>query len=220
MDFKQIIKIIYQKKWLIFWTTLLGAILVFDLVVFQKPQHKATSKILVVQKQVAGQDIYTISKSAQYIGQILKEAVYSDSFLDKIFESPYGIKNTDFPSQLKERRKEWARSVKVEILRDLGVIEIDVFYPQKDKAEKISQAITAVLKESHEFYHGAGENVSIKILDGSLVSQRPAKPNLSLSLISGAIIGLLIGLAWSFKNFQLVKKSDEISSLGENAPFA
>ena len=219
MDFKEIIKTIYQKKWLIFWSTLLGAILVFDLAVIQKPQYKATSKILVVQKQVAGQDIYTISKSAQYIGQILKESIYSDSFLDKIFESPYKIEGSYFPSQLKQRRKEWARSVKIQILRDLGVIEIDVFYPQKDKAEKISQAITAVLKEDHQFYHGAGENVSIKILDNSLVSQRPIKPNLLLSLILGAIIGLSIGLAWSFRGFQLVKNLDEISSLDENIPF-
>ena len=73
MSLKETLNLIYQKKWLVFWLTVLGAVLFFDLMVIQEPQYKASSKILVVQKQVAGQDIYTISKSAQYLTRILKE---------------------------------------------------------------------------------------------------------------------------------------------------
>lgn len=213
MNFEQIIKTIYQKKWLIFWLTLLGAVLAFNLAVIQKPQYRANSKILIVQKQNAGQDIYTISKSAQYLTRILKEGIYSDSFLDRIIESPYNIEENDFPSQLKERRKQWTKNTKVRILRDLGVMEIDVFHPQKDKAENINRAITIVLKENHQIYHGGGENVIVKVLDNPLVSQKPIKPNLWLNLIIGAIIGFLAGLGWILFQKQSIKKTDEIFPL-------
>jgi len=69
----------------------LGAVLFFDLMVIQEPQYKSNSKILVVQKQVSGQDIYTISKSAQYITKILKEGIYSRCFFEKIISSPYEV---------------------------------------------------------------------------------------------------------------------------------
>jgi capsular polysaccharide biosynthesis protein len=196
MTFKEIIKLIYQKKWLIFWLTVLGAVLFFDLMVIQAPQYKTSSKILVIQKQVAGQDIYSISKSAQYLCRVLKEGIYSDSFFDKVFQSDYQIEVSDFPSQLKERRKQWQKTVKAKIVRDLGVIEIEVFYPDKEKAEQISWAITDVLKKEHRFYHGGGENVKLRVLDKPLVSEKPLSLQLWLGSILGALIGFFIGLVW------------------------
>ena len=75
MDYKNIIKVLKEKKWLVFWLTVFGAVLFFDLLVIMPPKYKANSSILVVQKQVEGQDIYSISKSAQYICQVLKEGL-------------------------------------------------------------------------------------------------------------------------------------------------
>jgi len=210
MNFKETIKLIYQKKWLVFWLTVLGAVLFFDLIVIQEPQYKASSKILVVQKQVAGQDIYTISKSAQYLTRILKEGIYSDVFFEDVLQSSYQVEITDFSSQLKERRKEWQKSVKVSAVRDLGVIEIDVFYPQREKAEQIAWAITDTLEKNHQFYHGGGQNVEVKVLDNPLVSQNPVSLNLWLSSILGGLVGFLIGLSI------IISKGTKELSLEEN----
>lgn len=214
MTFSETTKKILQKKWLIFWLIVLGAILLFDLAVIQTPEYRAVSKVLVIQKQMANQDIYAISKSAQYLTQVLKEGIYSDSFIEKIFASPYNIQRGDFPLDAKEQRKEWKKDVKVIILQDLGAMEIQVFYPDKDKAEKISQAILAILKENHQFYHGGGDNVEVRILDNPLVSKNPARPNLWLNAAIGAVIGLVIGLMLALRKPGLVEqKSIEAPSL-------
>jgi len=113
----------------------LGGSLFFDLMVIQEPQYKSNSKILVVQKQVYGQDIYTISKSAQYITNILKRRNFILMFFfENILLSPYGIEANDFSEYFKKRRKEWEKSVKVLILRDTGVMEINVFLSSKRKS--------------------------------------------------------------------------------------
>lgn len=196
MDFKQVFKIIRQKKWLVFWATVLGAVLVFDLMVIQVPRHKASSKVLVIQKQVAGQDIYTVSKSAQYLTRILKEGIYSDSFFEKIIQSPYGVEESDFSPKPKERREEWEKSVQTIIVRDLGVMEINVFYPDKEKVEQISRAITNVLLVNHSLYHGGGENVVLRVLDEPLVSEKPITFNLWIGLFLGALVGFLTSIGW------------------------
>lgn len=197
MDFKQIIKIIYQKKWLVFWITVLGTVLAFDLAVIQIPQYKASSKMLVVQKQVAGQDIYTISKSAQYLCRVLKKSIYSDNFFEKAFL--HGLEDIDFSVESKQRRKQWEKAVKVNIVRDLGIIEINVFYPEKEKAEQINLAIANVLEKNHQFYHGSDQNVELKILNKPLVSQKPITINLWLWTILGALIGLCAGAGLAIK---------------------
>jgi len=196
MNLRETIKLIYQKKWLIFWMTVLGAVLFFDLMVIQEPQYKAGSRILVVQKQALGQDIYTISKSAQYLTKILKEGIYSDTFFEEVISSPYQIEASDFSELSKERRKEWEKIVSISIIRDLGVMEINVSYPQKEKAEQINWAIVDVLERNHQFYHGGGNNIEIKILDKPLVSENPISVNLFIGTILGGLLGFLIGISW------------------------
>ena len=198
MDIKQAIKIIYQKKWLVFWLTVLGAVLAFDLAVIQNPKYRASSRVLIIQKQVAGQDIYSISKSAQYLGKILREGIYSDSFFEKVIESPYQIEQSDFPESVKDRRKQWQKDIKVTIIRDLGIIEVDVFDFEKEKAEQISLAVTSVLEANHQLYHGAGENLELRVLDNPLVSQKPDASRLWFSSVIGGMVGFLIGLSWIF----------------------
>lgn len=207
INLKQVIKLIYQKKWLIFWLTVLGAVLAFDLAVMQTPKYRASFEILVIQKQVVGQDIYSISKSAQYICRVLKEGIYSDSFFEKVL-SPYQVEAADFPMQVKEKRRDWQKSVKVKIVRDLGVMEIDIFHSEKEKAEQISQATADVLEKNHQFYHGGGQNVEIKVLNEPLVSQKPITFHLWFGSILGALLGFSVGLGWI-----LGKKPEETSSL-------
>ncbi|MFH1388370.1 MAG: Wzz/FepE/Etk N-terminal domain-containing protein [Patescibacteria group bacterium] len=199
INYKETIRIIKEKKWLIFWLTIFGAVLFFDLLVIQPPKYKASSSILVVQEQVEGQDIYSISKSAQYICQVLKEGIYSDSFFNKVIGSSDQIKTNDFPEKLKERRKEWQKSVEVKIIRDLGLMEINVFYSNKEKTENLSMIVTDVLKNNHDFYHGSGENVKLKILNSPLVSEKPISINLWLGTFFGALLGFCSALFWIFR---------------------
>ena len=206
MDYKNIIKVLKEKKWLVFWLTVFGAVLFFDLLVIMPPKYKANSSILVVQKQVEGQDIYSISKSAQYICQVLKEGIYSDSFFNKVIESPYQILTSDFPEKLKERRKEWKKDIEVKIVRDLGLMEINVFYSDKEKTEKLSMAITNVLENNHDFYHGSGENIKLKVLNEPLVTEKPISINLWIGTFLGGLLGFLSSLFWIFRK-KIIKEN-------------
>ncbi len=158
MNFRETIKLIYQKKWLIFWVTVLGAVLFFDLAVIQEPEYKASSKVLVVQKQMEGQNVYTLSRTAQYLTQVLEEGIHSDSFFKEVIKSSNRISEDDFAFETDQRRKQWQKTVKVDVLNDLGVMEIDVFYPQKEKSQEINQAIISVLEKQHQLYHGGGQS--------------------------------------------------------------
>ena len=209
MTIQQIFNTVLKRKWLLFWLMLFGAVLAFDLSLLQEPQYKASSKVLIVQKQTQGQDIYTISKSAQYLTKILKQGVYSDIFFNQVLTSSDKITSEDFASTPKQRRQDWKKDVQIRILQDLGVMEINVFNANPEKITDINEIITNNLVANHQFYHGAGENVEVKILDSPLVSQKPVKPILWLNTIIGAIIGFLFGLALALRK----KKPKEASSL-------
>jgi len=105
----------------------------------------------------------------------------------------------DFPEKLKERRKEWGKNIEVKIVRDLGLIEINVFYTDKEKTENLSMAITNVLKDNHGFYHGSGESVKLKILNNPLVSEKPVSINLWLGTFLGGLLGFCSSLLWIFR---------------------
>ncbi|OPL12013.1 MAG: hypothetical protein AVO34_02025 [Firmicutes bacterium ML8_F2] len=228
MNYRETIKIIYRKKWLVFWLTVLGAVLAFDLAVIQTPEYKSVSKVLIIQKQTSGQDIYSVSKSAQYLSQIMKEIIYSDSFFEKTIESSNKVDFGDFSEQHKKRQKQWERTVKVNIVRDLGMIEINVFHPEQKKAEQINSAIADTLEQEHRFYHGGGQNVELRILDKSLVSQKPVTLDLWTITVLGALIGLFVGSGIAlrkglkhkdtlyYKDEQGLLLADEASSLDRN----
>jgi len=199
MDFQEMITTIYQKKKLIFWITVLGALLAFDLAVIQTPKYQSNFKILITQKETTGQDIYTISKSAQYLMQVLEEGIYSDDFFYKVISLDNQIEEENFSPIAKERRKEWQKIIEVQSVRDLGVLEINIFYPEKDKAESLGQTIANVLKSDHSFYHGSKENVELKILNSPLVSSSPVRTWLWLETILGAFIGFLFGSILALK---------------------
>lgn len=211
-----ILQSISKHVWLIFWLSLFGAVLAFDVSVIQTPQYSATSKILVIQKQTQGQDIYSISKSAQYLTRVLKEGVYSDSFFNQVIGSTDKISRDDFPQGDKEKRKAWEKNIKIAITQDLGVMEITVLSESTDKIKDINQAIANNLVVNHKYYHGAGDNVEVKILDQPFSDEKPATPVLWLNTVIGALIGLLISLLIIFrKNNKL-----EVSSSNRNNRFS
>lgn len=211
-----ILQNISKHIWLIFWLSLFGAVLAFDISVIQTPLYKATSKILVIQKQTQGQDIYSISKSAQYLTRVLKESVYSDSFFNQVISSTDKISRDDFPQDDKERRKAWRKSIKISITQDLGVMEIAVYSKSTDKIKDVNQAIANNLVANHQYYHGAGNNVEVKILDEPFVNEKPDTPILWLNTIIGVLLGLAVSL---FIIFQRNNKL-EASSLNRNNHFS
>ena len=79
-------------------------------------------------------------------------------------------------------------------IADTGMITIKTYHQDKATADKINQAIAYTLMTKHSQYHGLGENVKIKIINDSTLSDWPVKPNIILNLFLGLIAGLAAGL--------------------------
>ena len=91
-------------------------------------------------------------------------------------------------------------------------MEIKVLDRSKAEAKKISEAIANNFINNGKKYHGGGDNVEIKLIDGPIVSDFQASPNILLNIIFAFAIGLIGSLSWAYyHNFSriVLEKEDK-----------
>jgi len=187
MNLKDAGQRIWRRKGLVFLTTFLTAVLLFDLAIIQSVEYKAGTKLLIIQKQSSN------------LTKILEQGIYSDIFFEKVVNSAYDVAASDFSRETGERRKEWRKRVKISTKEDLGLMEINVFYPERNKAEQISRAIVSTLKANHQLYHGLSDDIEIRTLDYTWADSSPATDQLYSATALGALLGFLIGLGLTLR---------------------
>jgi capsular polysaccharide biosynthesis protein len=184
-----------RKKQKIVWLWIFGLVFLSALIAFSQPlKYGATSQVLVVQNFGQGTDPYTVSRSNEYLSNILARVITSQSFLNETLAAGFDIDKSYFPADLRLKMKLWQRTVSAVSVGDSGVIEISVYHPEREQAEQLAQAINYTLKSKNSLYHGFGEGLSIKVLDQPLLSVWPVKPNIPVNLGLAAFAGLLVGL--------------------------
>jgi capsular polysaccharide biosynthesis protein len=174
---------------------LLVAALSFLTLVIKEKNFKVNTDYLVVQNRSGNQDLYTFSKSTEYIGKVLHEGIRSELFINEIAKT--GKVRTDFfPLDKKERLKEWRQIVSVSRNRNLGIITVKVFDNDQNQTLEISNAISDVLLTKSNLFLGDGQNISVKILSGPMVEKNPTIENIVATAIGGFFIGILLGALW------------------------
>ncbi|OGF20899.1 hypothetical protein A2Y83_02635 [Candidatus Falkowbacteria bacterium RBG_13_39_14] len=83
-------------------------------------------------------------------------------------------------------------------ISDTGILEIGIYHEDGSQAEQIANAATYILRTKHNLYHGAGDKVSVKIIDKPITTNWPAKPNIIVNLILAVIFGLIMGVAFIY----------------------
>ncbi len=161
-------------------------------------KYRSSSQLLVKQDYKEGSDPYNLSKSTQYISDILAEVVYSSSFFNEVIYSGYNINKDYFSANEQRRKKQWANTVSAHAISDMGIIAIDVYHKDKTQADQIAQAISYILKTKHNLYHGRGDNVSIMIIDNPITSNFPVKPNIIINIILALVFGIALGVAFVY----------------------
>ncbi|MFC1622700.1 hypothetical protein ACFL1Y_01780, partial [Patescibacteria group bacterium] len=78
---------------------------------------------------------------------------------------------------------------------------VSVYDKDKKQANRIANGIAYTLVNNSAEYHGGGQDVTIKVVNEPLVSNRPARPNIILNLVLSLVVGLLISFAWTFYSF-------------------
>lgn len=161
-------------------------------------KYRSSSQLLVKQDYKEGADPYGLSKSTQYLSDILAEVVYSTSFFNEVMSSGYNIEKDYFSVNEQRRKKQWGKTVSAHAISDTGIIAIDVFHKDKSQADQIAQAISYILKTKHNLYHGRGDNVSIMIIDSPITSNWPVKPNIIVNIILALVFGIALGVAFIY----------------------
>ncbi len=211
MEDKQFVNLVSQRKLTVFTITAMFLIAVSLFTFLQPLRYSATSTLLVVQNYGPNTDAYNVSRSNQFLSNLLAQIVYSDSFYEKVMESGYNIDKSIFPADVNQRKKQWRSMVYTQAIADTGMITLKTYHQDKTVADRINQAVAYTLMTEHSSYHGLGDNVKIKEINDSTLSDWPVKPNIALNLILGLIVGLAASLyfIYLFPAKQLSVKIDK-----------
>lgn len=199
-ELKDFFNLIKRKK-----QTIMSVILVFLVVAmiisFAQPlKYSSESRLLVVQNFPEETDPYAISKSNEYLTSILSKVISSNLFYEDIMDSGFLI-NRDYFSKSKNTKKEmknWRKTVYAKPISDSGIIDIKVYHQNKEQLAQIANAINFILKSKHNLYHGAGNNITIKIIDKPIISTWPTKPNVLLNVFVAFIFALILSLSYIY----------------------
>lgn len=174
---------------------LLGSVFVaalsFAFLMVSQKKYKVETSYLIVQNQSASQDFYTLSKSAEYLGKILSEAVYSELFIDEVVKTQK-VRTEFLPFERSEKLRYWSKLVMVSRNAEVGIFTVDVYSDNQKDALNISQAIADVLTTKNSLFRGDNQNVEVKVLSGPIWRSNPSFSNTVLSVIGGFILGLFL----------------------------
>lgn len=160
--------------------------------------YSVQTDYLVIQESADKQDFYTLSKSVEYSGNILKQAVASDLFFSEAVKTGY-FNASVFPNNERDRLKDWRRSISVTQRSGAGILEIVVERSSQSEAMGIARAVSDVLiQKNNLFRSGTPESITIKTISGPIVEQNPTVKNLIAGAIAGAIGGMSLVLLWFF----------------------
>lgn len=212
MDLHEILKQMWQKKVTVIIITSFVFLLTIAISLTQPLKYSVTTRLLVVQNYNAGTDAYGIARSNQYLSNVLAQVVYSDAFYDQVMNSGFNISSSYFPANDVERRKFWLKMIGSRALSDTGMIEVVTYHQDKRFADQVNRAVAYILQTKNNEYHGLGDKVRVKVIDNSMVSVWPVKPNLLVNSLFGLFLGLILSATyiklWPNQEIIIAKKTE------------
>jgi capsular polysaccharide biosynthesis protein len=178
----------------------------FSVSVFIPAKYSSEVKMMIIQDHQSEKvDAFSAAKSAEYLSDIISKVIFTESFIQNVFDAPFELKD-DLPVSSEERMKAWERKVDVNKQNNTGILTITVFDSSQKKSELLADSIAWALNVRGSYYHGGGETVHIKNIDGPIVSDRPAFPNVLLNTLFALFVGLVgsLTVVYFFDDFKLV----------------
>jgi capsular polysaccharide biosynthesis protein len=177
--------------------------------VVSSPEYQVKTRLLVTQEE-KDFDAYRSLRSADRIAYSLSWLILSQSFLNQVLDSGFEINKSWLPQENGERLKVWQNHVQGRAVKESGILEVTVYHPSPKQAQVLASAINYVLVTKGRDYHGGGDQVQIKVIDPPLLPHKIARPNAWLNIGGGALLGVLVAVAY------LVLSSASMSS--EDSP--
>jgi len=195
------------------WPTvlLLGAIglLLGVLLSFLRPlEYSSTVRILITQ-ELGTVDAYTASLSVERIADDLTDIVYTTSFFDKVMVTDYDINQSYFPNDETKRRNKWERVITTSVSRNSGLLTVKAYHTDVLQAENIALAVAHVLI-TEGWTYTSGSNITVQLVDESLNSNWPVRPNILVNAFSGLILGFLAGIGYVLIQIERLKRRHQL----------
>lgn len=190
------LKQMWQKKVTVIIITAFIFLLAIAITLTQPLRYSVTTKLLVVQNYGANADAYAIARSNQYLSNVLSQVVYSDAFYDSVMNSGFNVSASNFPTNDVERRKFWLDMIDSKSIGDTGMIEVITYHQDKRFADQVNRSIAYILQTKNNEYHGLGDKVRVKVIDNSIASVWPVKPNLLVNAFFGLFLGLILSACY------------------------
>ena len=186
-----------QKIGMIILIGVLVAALSFVILVVKEKKYKVSTDFLIVRNQTGNQDYYSLTKSAEYLGKVLGESIYSELFIGEVIKT--GKVGEEFLSFDKGARvRDWNKIISVKRGPELGIFSVEVTGDNQKNTIRISQAIADVLVNSNKIFLGENQNVEIKVLTGPITENNPELETIALVLVGGMILGVLFCFIFVF----------------------
>lgn len=210
--------LLWNKKGTVALVGILVAALSFlALIVLEKP-FKVRTDFLITQNSSNSQDLYALSRSAEYVSKVLSEAAYSERFIEAVVETGK-VPSTFLPTNKKDRLEAWAQEVKVQKNLELGMVQVEVLGNDQMEASRISQAIAEVMTQKNILFRGGDEKaVDVRILSGPIVDRNPSVQEMVLVVIGGFLFGSLLTLLNIFAKQQRGIRTASMPAYGQSTP--
>jgi capsular polysaccharide biosynthesis protein len=176
--------------------SLFGALVTFFALISIPKAYEVRTDYLVIQQSASSQDFYTLSKSAEYSGNVLKEAIGSDLFYREAAERGY-FDASVFSGSEKDRLKRWNETVSASNRANSGMFQVIVLHDNHNEAVGIARAISDVLIEKNSLFRsGNPEDLSIKRISGPIVERNPDMKELIMGIVAGFFLGGAVFFLW------------------------
>lgn len=175
-----------------FLTGLFAAAIGFVVLVVSERAFLVSTDFLLTQTSSNSQDLYTLSRSAEYAGNVLGEVFYSERFIDAVVAT--GKVNSEFlPFDKKARLDEWARTVHIDKQLNIGILKVQVFGDNQQDTERTAAAIVSVLTEKTDTVLGENaKDMNVSVLSGPIIERNPSGKQIALVIVAGFVFGVLL----------------------------
>lgn len=195
----ELLRLIRNRSGIIVLFGLIFALISFYAFIFTQKRYETKTDFLIVQDQMGTQDFYSLSKSAEYLGGVLSESVYSSVFIDELKKTGK-VDTSYFPVNERDLMKKWKKAVEIERSPNLGILKIRVYDNSKNVAIGISQGISDIMVTKNYLFRGK-VNLDVRVLSGPLTEKNPSIGKILLVITAGFLIGVMIKIMHLYYSF-------------------
>ncbi|KKP67466.1 MAG: hypothetical protein UR66_C0014G0026 [Candidatus Moranbacteria bacterium GW2011_GWE1_35_17] len=208
LETRDFLRLIKNKMGIIILFGLIVSLISFYAFIFTQKRYETTTDYLIVQDQMGTQDFYSLSKSAEYLGGVLSEAVYSSVFINEL-KNTNKISPAYFPLDERESQKKWKKAVEIEKSPNLGIMKVRVYDNNRETAIGISQGISEIMVTKNYLFRGK-VNLDVRVLSGPVTEKNPSIGKILLVVAGGFVLGGILKLIHIYYAFMMVMfKRDE-----------